>query len=91
MSNITTQASATVNTGGVFSAITVIALGSPVIVVGDAVGAHPAAPFGVGYHSGAMAVGSPTVRVNGIAVCRNGDLCSCGHVISGGQPTIQVS
>lgn len=53
--------------------------GEPVALVGAAVQGH-----GVGVHaSPTMAEGSSTVFVNGIPVCREGDLASCGHPSTG--------
>lgn len=63
--------------GGVITATqtTVRVNGRLVVCVGD-----PVAPHGIGAHSGAtMVQGSSTVFINGRAVCRNGDLASCGH------------
>lgn len=55
--------------------------GAPVVLVGDAVASHPPLPP----HSASpvMAVGSPTFRLNGIPVCREGHPASCGHVTTG--------
>ncbi|KIC36553.1 PAAR domain-containing protein [Leisingera sp. ANG-M7] len=53
--------------------------GSAVAVLGCAV-----APHGLGAHAGpVMATASGTVFAEGIAVCRQGDLASCGHAASG--------
>ena len=50
--------------------------GSDWAIVGDAVAAHA--------HTGVtMAAGSTLVRINGIPVCRAGDLASCGDVATG--------
>ena len=51
----------------------------PAVRIGDAVQGH-----GPGTHGGpVMATGSGTVFVNGIAVCREGDVANCGHPTSG--------
>ena len=63
--------------GGVITATqTVVTVnGRKVVCVGD-----PVAPHGLGVHGGAtMIQGSSTVFINGRAVCRDGDLASCGH------------
>ncbi|WP_082018095.1 PAAR domain-containing protein [Leisingera sp. ANG-Vp] len=53
--------------------------GSAVAVLGCAV-----APHGIGVHAGPiMATASDTVFAQGTAVCRQGDLASCGHAASG--------
>ncbi|MEX0304351.1 MAG: PAAR domain-containing protein [Leisingera sp.] len=53
--------------------------GSSVAVLGCAV-----APHGFGVHGApVMASASGTVFAEGIAVCRQGDLASCGHAASG--------
>lgn len=52
---------------------------SEVAIVGDAV-----APHGPGIHAAAtMITGSRIVFINGIAVCRAGDLASCNHAANG--------
>lgn len=58
--------------------------GSPAVRIGDAITGH-----GTGAHAApVMALGSFTVFVNGIAVCRAGDLASCGHTASGSSDVI---
>jgi len=69
--------------GGVITGVvqdgTVYANDSLVSVNGD-----PVAPHGVGVHAGpVMIAGSNNVFVNGIAVCNEGDLATCGHSASG--------
>lgn len=55
--------------------------GNAVVVVGDAVEPHPPAPP----HSASptMVQGTAKFRVNGIPVCRQGHLASCGHATTG--------
>lgn len=48
-------------------------------VLGD-----PVAPHGPSVHAGpVMAEGSSFVRINGIPVCREGHLATCGHAATG--------
>ena len=55
--------------------------GALVAVLGDAV-----APHGEGLHASATLVSaSGTVYAGGVAVCRAGDLASCGHTITSGS------
>lgn len=57
----------------------VLVNGNPVAVVGASIAGHGSAP-----HSAAVMVGaSSTVFAEGKAVCRAGDLASCGHAASG--------
>ena len=49
----------------------------PVIRIGDAVASH-----GTGAHASAtMATGSTRLIVEGLGVCRMGDLATCGHAL----------
>jgi len=48
-------------------------------VLGDPVAAHGDAP----HAAPVMAQGSSFVRINGIPVCREGHLASCGHPATG--------
>ena len=58
---------------------TVYCNGALVAILGDAV-----APHGPGLHASAVMVeASGTVFAGGIAVCREGDAASCGHVATG--------
>jgi uncharacterized Zn-binding protein involved in type VI secretion len=52
--------------------------GEYLIVVTDFVGSH-------GTHTGTITVdaGSPTTRIEGVAVARTGDPASCGHTCNG--------
>ena len=53
--------------------------GSPVALVGAAI-----APHGIGPHAAAaMAQGSTLARINGVAICREGDAATCGHTANG--------
>jgi uncharacterized Zn-binding protein involved in type VI secretion len=62
----------------------VIANGSPVVRIGDAVAGH-----GDGPHAApSMAAGSGDVFANGIGVCRAGDSATCGHAASGSGDVI---
>lgn len=55
--------------------------GALVSVVGDAVAGH-----GPGVHAGpTMAQGSSSVFINGIPVCRQGDLATCGDAATPGS------
>jgi uncharacterized Zn-binding protein involved in type VI secretion len=58
---------------------TVFVDGSPIVVLGATVTGHGLAP----HDSPTMSSGSSTVFANGIAVCRAGDLATCGHTASG--------
>ncbi|MFB9149524.1 PAAR domain-containing protein [Roseovarius ramblicola] len=53
--------------------------GTAVAVVGAAVASHGKAP----HAAPVMAEGSGTVTAGGIALCREGDAASCGHVATG--------
>jgi uncharacterized Zn-binding protein involved in type VI secretion len=51
----------------------------PAVRIGDNIAGH-----GIGLHAApVMIAGSGTVFVNNIAVCREGDIASCGHPTSG--------
>lgn len=53
--------------------------GAPVAVLGCAV-----TPHGIAAHAApVMAAASGTVFAEGIAICREGDAASCGHLASG--------
>lgn len=60
--------------------------GIPVIRIGDPVARHGddehAAPV--------MDVGSLTVRVGGIGVCRMGDAATCGHTLGAASPSVNA-
>ena len=62
----------------------VYANSSLIAVVGDAVAPHGDAP----HSAPTLVTGSATVFINGIPVCRQGDLASCGHSISSGSPGV---
>lgn len=63
---------------------TVFINGSPIAVKGAAVQGH-----GSGTHAGPVLDGSSfDVFANGIAICRVGDLASCGHAITSGSSTV---
>jgi len=69
--------------GGVqlgMQAPTVHANGAVVVVLGDLVAGHGLPPHSP---TPAMVSASSTVYSQGIAVCRAGDLASCGHSSSG--------
>ena len=53
-------------------------------VVGDTVASHGDAP----HSAPTLTTGSPTVFINGIPVCRQGDSASCGHTISSGSANV---
>lgn len=55
--------------------------GQHVVLLGDAVESHPPIPP----HTGAptMAQGSGWMTLNGVPVCREGHLASCGHASTG--------
>lgn len=55
--------------------------GNPVVVIGDHVASHPPLPPHVG--DPVMVQGTAKFRVNGIPVCREGHLASCGHATTG--------
>ena len=48
-------------------------------VVGDPVTSHGIAP----HNAAVMATGSSFVTINGIRLCRQGDIASCGHAATG--------
>ncbi len=58
---------------------TVYANGVLVVVLGDPVAGHGDAP----HAQPVMASASTTVFAGGIALCRAGDLASCGHASTG--------
>lgn len=63
---------------------TVFVNGSPIAVKGASVAGHGLPP-----HAGPVLSGSSTnVYANGILICREGDLATCGHPISSGSPTV---
>ena len=51
----------------------------------DAYESHSCGPSS---HAGVQAVGSSTVFVNGLAICRVGDAVSCGSVATATQETV---
>lgn len=51
----------------------------PVVRIGDAIAGHGRGP----HAAPVMATGSGTVFANNIAVCREGDVATCGHPTSG--------
>lgn len=57
----------------------VVVNGAPVAVLGAAVAGHGLPP----HAAPVMATASASVFANGTAVCRSGDLASCGHPASG--------
>jgi uncharacterized Zn-binding protein involved in type VI secretion len=68
--------------GGAFIgnlAPTVVVNGQPVIVKGAAIASHGQAPHSNAHTAGA----SGTVFAGGIAVCRAGDVATCGHAGTG--------
>lgn len=77
IARITQDSAGGVITGALQDFVTV--QGTLWAVLGDAV-----QPHGTGAHaSPVMAQGSSFVRINGIPVCREGHLASCGHASSG--------
>lgn len=60
--------------------------GALVAVVGDAVAGHGLEP----HTSPVMATGSASVFIGGIAVCRQGDVATCGHAATG-SATVHVN
>ena len=58
---------------------TVFVDGSPIVVIGASITSHGLPP----HANSTMSFGSATVFANGIAVCREGDLATCGHAASG--------
>jgi uncharacterized Zn-binding protein involved in type VI secretion len=62
-------------------------VGRVVVVIGD-----PVLPHGSGAHGGmpVMVTGQARFRINGIPICREGDLASCGHPTTG-RPKFRVS
>ena len=63
---------------------TVFANGDLVSVDADSVEGHGPAP----HSAPVMIAGSNNVFVNGIAVCNEGDLATCGHPASGSEDVI---
>jgi len=62
---------------------TVFANGSLVAVIGTPVQSHAPCPDPSIHCNAVMSGGSSSVFANGIAVCRAGDPCSCGHTVTG--------
>ena len=57
--------------------------GALITLLGDAVASHPPCPI-VPIHCGpVMAASSSLTRINGIYICRQGDVASCGHPSTG--------
>lgn len=53
--------------------------GQPVVLLGD-----PVSPHGDSPHSGAvMVTASQWMSINGVPVCRAGDMANCGHPTTG--------
>lgn len=50
--------------------------------------AYPVHACGPSAHAAVQAVGSSTVFVNGLAICRVGDAVSCGSVATATQETV---
>lgn len=57
--------------------------GALVAVLGDGVAGHGIPP----HAAPVMASASSTVFINGIPICREGDVASCGHPASGSGDT----
>ncbi|SEQ48234.1 Zn-binding Pro-Ala-Ala-Arg (PAAR) domain-containing protein, incolved in TypeVI secretion [Faunimonas pinastri] len=53
--------------------------GQPVVLLGDPVQSHGKAP----HDAATMVQASSIFQINGVGVCRAGDLASCGHASSG--------
>jgi len=64
----------------------VYANGKLIAVVGTMVSGHDLPP----HDAPTLIMGSGTVKINGIAVCRVGDAVSCAHTISSGSPNVNV-
>ncbi len=52
-------------------------------VVGDAIAPHPPNPALPPHKAATMAAGSASDFINGVAVCRAGDVATCGHAATG--------
>ena len=61
--------------------------GQPVVLLGDPVTPHP--PPIPPHTAPVMAEGSGWMRLNGIPVCREGNLANCGHA-STGRPWFRI-
>ena len=57
--------------------------GDRVVVLGDAVQAHPPCPQVPIHCAATMAEGSGWVKIDGIPICRAGDAATCGHPSTG--------
>lgn len=57
--------------------------GSLIVLLGDAVEAHPPCPDIPVHCAPVMASSSSLTRINGIYICRQGDVASCGHPSTG--------
>ena len=57
--------------------------GMPWSVVGDNVASHPPCPIPASHCAATMDEGSARHFIDGIAVVRQGDAASCGHVATG--------
>lgn len=56
--------------------------GKTVALVGDLVNPHSPYPPDEAHHYATLVTGSPDITINGIPVVREGDLASCGHVVT---------
>lgn len=84
------NSSSLVNGGAISCSSNMLVNGLMVAKVGDPVATHPSGTGG--YHVGAvLATGSSIMKVNGVPVCRIGDLASCGHPIDLGSAFLQVN
>lgn len=70
-------------------ATTVLVGGAPAATIGSTVAPH--APFTGLHNTAVLSTGSPTVKAEGKAVCRIGDLASCGHAIATGDVTVDAN
>ena len=57
--------------------------GRKVVLVGDAIAAHPPCPKVPVHCAATMAAGSSWVKIGGVPICRAGDAASCGHASTG--------
>ena len=62
--------------------------GQPWAIIGSPVDPHPPCPEAPEHCAPIMATGSLLATIDGVPVCREGDLASCGHAATG-QPWIE--
>jgi len=78
--------------GAVIAIRPILVNGQPVATVGDKIVPHGNPKIQPLCQAGSfITVGKPNILVNGKPVAFVGSLCSCGHLIATGIPTVLVS